>query len=338
MSKLLLHIGYPKTGSTWLQQFLFNNEDAGFVAPWRKDEVRKNLISPHAFDFRAADVREVFNKSRERCGTQSCPVVSKERLAGCPFYGGYDSRELADRLIQVFPGASVLIVIREQKNMIRSVYNHYVKRGGASTLSEFAFPLSGPHMPQFDFRFFEYDRLIEYYFGLYGRDRVFVLPYELFQSEPTEYVRQIADYCRIEISDSVIQTLPYVIVANSSLSACSVSIKRALNSLVLKENTFNLKSLLPIKISNRKLKSFLYAFDNVLPTLVAGPNSRLEIRQRELIDRLAGNRFAESNVRTSQLTGLDLASFGYDLESKNDLSTTFERSTAQGVDRALLAS
>lgn len=32
--QLLVHIGYPKTASTWLQPTVFNEAKAGFISPW----------------------------------------------------------------------------------------------------------------------------------------------------------------------------------------------------------------------------------------------------------------------------------------------------------------
>jgi len=32
--QLLIHIGYPKAASTWLQYEIFSQEQAGFMSPW----------------------------------------------------------------------------------------------------------------------------------------------------------------------------------------------------------------------------------------------------------------------------------------------------------------
>ena len=68
------------------------------------------------------------------------PVVSFERFSGNPFSGGYDSKEIADRLVQVFPDARVLVVVREQRSMIVSTYKQYVREGGALPPSKFMLP------------------------------------------------------------------------------------------------------------------------------------------------------------------------------------------------------
>ena len=68
------------------------------------------------------------------------PVVSFERFSGNPFSGGYDSKEIADRLVRVFPDARVLVIVREQRSMIVSTYKKYVREGGALPPSKFMRP------------------------------------------------------------------------------------------------------------------------------------------------------------------------------------------------------
>jgi hypothetical protein len=71
----------------------------------------------------------------ERCERGGLiPMVSSERLSGNPHSGGYDSAVLAERLHQVFPGARVLVMIREQRSMILSSWAQYVRVGGACLL------------------------------------------------------------------------------------------------------------------------------------------------------------------------------------------------------------
>jgi len=48
------------------------------------------------------------------------PVLSAERLSGNPDSGGYDSVHVAEYLAATFPEARVLIVIREQADMLVS--------------------------------------------------------------------------------------------------------------------------------------------------------------------------------------------------------------------------
>ena len=60
MSNLLVHIGYHKTGTSWLQRRLFVNTGLGWTLSHAKTSVVDPLILPHALDFDAAACRAAF--------------------------------------------------------------------------------------------------------------------------------------------------------------------------------------------------------------------------------------------------------------------------------------
>src|SRR3546814_8368538 len=93
---------------------------------------------------------------------------------------------IADRLRETFPDARILIVIREQRALIRSMYSQHITDGGTGTLGRF---LNRPEpglgrKPWFDPEVYAFDRLIAYYCGLFGAERVLALPFELLAREP----------------------------------------------------------------------------------------------------------------------------------------------------------
>ena len=104
---LLLHIGYHKTGSTWLQRRLFAAESSGFEWRGRGYEARRKIVWPASFDYSPDAVREYYKPQIERTlEAGKMPLFSDERFSGNPHSGGFDSKELADRLRQV---TSVLV-------------------------------------------------------------------------------------------------------------------------------------------------------------------------------------------------------------------------------------
>ena len=99
------------------------------------------LIYPNALDFSPQICKKYFYpKLLEATTGGLIPVLSYERLSGNPHSGGYDSKEIANRLVQVFPDAKILIVIREQKDIILSTYKQYIIEGGACTVKRYLHP------------------------------------------------------------------------------------------------------------------------------------------------------------------------------------------------------
>jgi hypothetical protein len=182
-TRLLIHIGYHKTGTSWLKKFVFENPTIGFFCANGR-HLRRSLIFPHVLNFDPSICRKhlqpVLRNAYEK---HFSPVLSVERLSGSPHSGGYDSKEIADRLAQAFPQAKVLIVIREQRSIILSSYKQYVNVGGSCSLNNYLQPPARGRgrIPLFSFDHFKYHRLIEYYISLFGLPNLLVHPYELLK-------------------------------------------------------------------------------------------------------------------------------------------------------------
>ncbi|MGP1375882.1 MAG: hypothetical protein ACTS3T_23850, partial [Almyronema sp.] len=133
--KPLFHIGYHKTGTTWLQNCLFkNNQTINFSFPFERNNIVSQLIMPNQFRF-TDDVKQYFSFGLSQAIEESkVPVISHERLSGNPYGVWLESQVFADRLYSISPEAKVLIVIREQTSAILSMYFQYVRNGGTYSL------------------------------------------------------------------------------------------------------------------------------------------------------------------------------------------------------------
>ena len=108
----LIHIGYPKAASTWLQQVIFKDENAGFLDPWgvHSLEALKQFAFPNPFRFSAESARQVFEPGlQEAARKELVPVLSREALVGNPIWGHYWGKDVADRMHAVFPEAKIFI-------------------------------------------------------------------------------------------------------------------------------------------------------------------------------------------------------------------------------------
>lgn len=307
----LVHIGYHKTGTSWLQTFLFENEAAGFCTPIsRKRELPEALILPHHLDFDGAALRELFAPKLEDASTRGLvPIVSAERLSGNPHSGGYDSHDIAERLREVFPQARVLAVIREQKSMILSTYKQYVRVGGTCRLRDYLQP---PYYrgrmplrtPLFQFEYFRYDRLISLYQSLFGRDNVLILPYETFRADAPAFVSRIIEFAGARHCD-----LPYNARINDALSPATVALKRKTNFLAARDS-LNPSVLIPIPRAKRTMDALTRTVGKAIPQ---GAQKSIEAKWKQEIASAVEGRYGESNRLTAEITGLDLGSFGYDM-------------------------
>jgi hypothetical protein len=296
----LLHIGYHKTGTTWLQQNVFGDPMAGFSQMGGA----QRLIAVNAFDFRPKRIRKQMERRIGQAQAQGLvAVLSSERLSGEPHFGGYDSELIANRLAAVFPNARILVVIREQTSMFLSIYKEYIRRGGAATLRQYlATPQDGYWLPQFRFEFLEYHRLIGYYQNLFGAESVMVLPYELLRGQPGAFLGRIGEFVSVPAAQ------PQVRPMNVSPSAFALALKRHANRLFVQDGPINPAPPFELPASSEILERICRGLDSHLPPAV---RDRHERRWRRHATHEVGTRYAKSNALSAELTGLDLRALGY---------------------------
>lgn len=314
--RLLVHVGYHRTGTTWLQQAFFPQPSSGFLLPWDRAWVNEELVLPKPLVFDPERLGPRLEKGRARARQDGrIAVLSNERFSGNPHSGGYDSGILADRLHRLFPDARILMVIREQRDMIRSIYYRYVFEGGVERPEGYLQPPRAGRMriPLFDFDFYAYHRLVAYYQQLFGRERVLVLPYELLRHDARAFVARIAAFAGAAPPGE-----PPAERRNPSLSSLAMAIKRPLNRWLVRD-ALNPAAPLSFERSNHLLLRGLGRLDRALP---AGLQRVGTSRLRAVVARETAGRYAESNRRTAALTGLDLAAWGYEVEAPRCAATS----------------
>jgi hypothetical protein len=318
--RVLVHIGYHKTGTNWLQHEVFGDPATGYA--WLGHEARdhpvRRIVNDRPLEYDADAIRaglEALVHDAEERGL--FPVVSLERLSGHPFSGGHDSRAIADRLHEALPDSGVLIVIREQRSMIVATYKQYLKAGGTGTVSQFLEPATtrSARARLFDWRHFEYEHLIRHYRSLHGEQRVLVLPYEQLGRDGRAFVERIAAFAGKPIPDDVLDRLPYGVPSNRSPSALSVAALRWVNRFTPRTE-LHPGPLVESRAAWR-LAQRLKREDLLNTKATAGLAARAEARLRAEVDQAVGDRYAESNRRTAELTGLDLAAHGWPVTAES---------------------
>lgn len=106
-TKVCLHVGLHKTGTTLLQAEVFPKLD--------------NTHHIHTF--------ELGTKLEEG----KLNIISQEGFSGRTYHPNVDAKERyirADRLKAMFPDADIIVGIRDQKTWLKSLYSQYLKVGG----------------------------------------------------------------------------------------------------------------------------------------------------------------------------------------------------------------
>jgi len=296
---MLIHIGYHKTATTWLQNIYFSNHpQIAFVG--RHPELWQYVISPHDLDFKAELAKAYFYpKINEATKNKKFAVFSSERLSGNPHSGAYDNKLIADRLFSVFPRAKILIVIREQRDAMLSNYKQYIKMGGICTLKEYLFPPVDGKIPLFRLDNFKYHQLIEYYVKLYGLENVKVMLYEEFRENPSKFIKDLAYF--LGIDDSLV--FPTEQKINTSLSDLNTVLKRRINRFQGNTSFFPVTPAFPWM--STKLLNFVNKIDNIQK--FAKFNAHFD---KEIAEHI-GNFYVDSNRILVNSLKINLKHYNY---------------------------
>ncbi len=302
----LIHVGFPKAMSSWLQKFLFVEKN-GFSTIMGPMECQIEIINPSPFKFSPIGIAqriERFSASQD----SRLPVITSESLSGNMYAGGYDAKQIADRLHEAVPNARLLLVIREQKSLIRSLYKSWISWGIPNSIQEILDPLSPSLSPRFNWDYLEFDQRILYYQDQFGADNVLVLPYELFGRNPLEFLSRIRHFCGMPAQgEAGLSGLPVRRKVNRGQSLAWLYLLRLQNRHWYK-TPFNASGIIPLT-DERLMRRIAKAKRNPLPRFT---EHWFEARfHAEVLARTAG-RYAASNRRVEALTGLDLGQYGYD--------------------------
>jgi hypothetical protein len=306
----LIHVGYHKTGTTWLQRRVFAEGAYGFKHVHPRTIVDEAFIITNPLEFDPNHARRLIEPSFDAAvAIGAHPVISHERLSGSPLSGAFDAKAIADRLHATYPQGRILIVFREQKAMMLSIYKHHVLRSGYEKIGtiwrERTIRERRSAVP--DLYVFEYHHLIRYYQGLFGADRVLALPFEFLMADPTGFVRAIAEHTGVTPP----QDVPLE-KENVALPALSLAVLRRFNFVMGKVAPKVMSGPIADSTTRQRTHRALQRFGRYAP---AGLSKRIERTWRSQIAELASGRFAQSNRITQELTGLELATYGYELET-----------------------
>ena len=313
MARFLVHIGYPKAGSTTLQRGLFGGGHPELIplgepgpASGAYPKPGGGLFCdpggegylPFAFDEARAKARLA-----ELAPGDGVYVLSNEDWTGHPFSGGQAAKEIAERIEAVMPEARILIVIREQVGMALSAYAHALtKTHGAMSLEDFLRPKMTSQIPGFDLTYLLYGRLVAHYRKLFGENRVLVLPLEDMAKDRAAFEARLCAFAGVDPPPD----RPAEARENTRDYRDYAALRRAprLNLLGRSTPSNGFAGLKAQKLRTGLVKA-------VRLTISDEAARRRREADEAIIREWATEAVAEDNARLAAMTGLDLSAHGY---------------------------
>lgn len=307
----LLHVGYHKTGHHPASGTVVHRRER-LLQSWTSGTLRVALPSPQgkgygaSFDFDPGAVREAWAAAMADKPADARAVISNEGLLNHVYNGGNLVPLIAARLHAVFPDARVLITIRDQPNLIRSAYEHFMLGGGLCSIDAFLRPLNEYQIPFFDPEHLHYDRAIAHYQSLFGAENVLVLPHEMLTQEPAAFIGAVMDFAGLP----------------------SLSAERVAAITGNRVNTFDPRQAAVVRWlswvnllgapTNQNARAGL-GYEKLCRTILwyaakATPKPTAVRSRAQLLEHIrtaVGDRYSVSNRRVMAMTGLDLVGLGY---------------------------
>jgi len=183
VSGVLIHIGYPRAGSKFLQQWFqqhpaFHYEFGKIGGFSHVHEICKYAQKAQTlFEYHVISCEDfaLWRGDMNIVGLQYMPY-DIERY----------QEQLCETLNGLFPHGRILIVTRGFASALKSIYAHYSRSGGILSFSQF----QEQHASLLA-RFFDYNRIILLYRQHFGLANVLTVPFELLSKDPEKFIEQI---------------------------------------------------------------------------------------------------------------------------------------------------
>jgi hypothetical protein len=230
-NQVTFHLGYPKSGSTTLQRCLFDlhdevnyfgivptsnvgrdtplrNHDSRFLQDERLQQLHRSLTQKNRDEFSQTDVEALFEKQVQpflESGRMN--VLSNERFLSV-FFAYPNLVAKARRLKCLVPDAHILIVIRNQVDIITSQYRDWPFdprdfTGGAPVSIGRWVDLALEHDDEIGFlQSLRYDKVIDLYKDLFGTEAVSVFCLEQLASDASSFAEDIASCLQIDATQT----------------------------------------------------------------------------------------------------------------------------------------
>lgn len=191
----LIHIGFPKCASKFLQRWFAEHPEVAYATDRFgglssvHDLIADVLDGPHGRFCRVTSNEEL-SDPRDPSTFGAVETASADRRR-------QRLRQICEELAALFPSAKILMITRNQADMVVSGYSQIIKQGGSITDADrVRFAAEGfPDLHPFD-----YDLTLKLYREHFA-GRVLCLPYELLVDDRKAFLTAIADFMGVSRFD-----------------------------------------------------------------------------------------------------------------------------------------
>ena len=293
---MIAHIGYHKTGTTFLQNNIYPYLKGCEYFDYPKcDAIFTDLINKDDATYDKENTNRLIQGFRS---TEDVPLFSYEGLVGPLFFcQGYDATRIAKRLKEV--GVSKVVVsIRNQVRLFESIYLQYIQEGGVIRPDEFF-----DRKDVFDWNYADFFHLISFYRQLFGAENVLVILQEELLKDQDKVVKELLAFIGAEVSVDKNRKKKN---ANKSLSPISINILRFCNRFTY--NKFKPSQMLSKRITTWKIRHLLQAYLD--PMFLSSVSKKKRFMPSDVNVKVT-EHFRQGNIQLQGLLGEKMTKYDY---------------------------
>ncbi|MFO8068224.1 MAG: sulfotransferase domain-containing protein [Bacteroidales bacterium] len=320
---LYLHIGYPKTGTTTLQKYLFpkhsniqslqRNGEPGFIKnifTCRENSIKRNLKAiANELSRHVSDEYDNYIYSSESLTSFSMFF----RQNPYPYIYTLDPNSTARKLKTaflesgIFDDVKIIVTIRRQDDLLKSmyaqIYNLVYKRFRVTNTFQKFINYAIENKDNFILDALQYNDVITEYENIFGENNICVLAFEQFKQDRTAYLDKLCSFMSIDSEEAITLLNDKHINRKSSANGYKTDKRDLLRLFQNYLRWLNIKSP-GIGLS----KSLLF---KPLKNIKAPAKTLKKLKIKEADEKFLKDFFSEGNIRLSQRHHLALENYNY---------------------------
>lgn len=304
----VIHIGYSKSMSSWFQNYFSNHPDVFLIRKTRFFFPSYDLYSKgtgyYEQFFRDAEGYPVIMESDEHLVLPGVHESVLVNITNLPLI-----EETLNRIKNTVPNVKIIVIIRNQVDVLISRYTEYIRGGGNLDVDDFLDQLvyNSSYKKYMDYR---YNHVLELLHSIFKKENVHLIMLEDFKDDPVKVFESLSSFLGVQVREREKNDRKGVYVSPSYYGVTAQKIWNKMMVTRKKTNTEMAQTRIPANLWEFIRK----VIEKIDRTIIKNKQKR-KIIGNENINKIQ-QLFARDNYELGEMIERDMEKLGYFCEKK----------------------